>query len=445
MHKNCRIVIIGAGVFGLSTALQLRKNGFNNITVLDRHVPPVPDGSSVDISRVIRFDYADPVYANIAKESFDLWTTTRYKDFFFPSPFTLVAENQQGRSYIEKCTKYLTGASLPWVPFETPRQTKEAFPTLTGPLGDSDFSGYCNFAAGWVDAQRAITSLRDECSQLGITFLCGSGGTMTGYHADITSGKVQAVRTKDGESVHGDLFIMATGAWTSRLVPMYNSILATGQVVGFLKLTEAEVNRYKDLPIYINFSTGWFCFPPHEESKYLKFAVHGYGYTNTAERGETLADELKTFSSNADSETVDALSAPPTRPAMQRANFAPLDGIRRLREGLGKILPELSQREFDRTAVCWYTDTPSGDFILDYHPDHANLFLATGGSGHAFKFLPVLGKYAVEALSRNLPEKLVQRWRFRREYRDANNLFDGDGSRGGPSRREFTAKEKGKL
>ena len=41
MSQNDRIVIIGAGVFGLSTAVELSNLGYKDIVVLDRHVPPV--------------------------------------------------------------------------------------------------------------------------------------------------------------------------------------------------------------------------------------------------------------------------------------------------------------------------------------------------------------------------------------------------------------------
>lgn len=36
-----RVVIIGAGVFGLSLAYQLASEGNQNVMVIDRHVPPV--------------------------------------------------------------------------------------------------------------------------------------------------------------------------------------------------------------------------------------------------------------------------------------------------------------------------------------------------------------------------------------------------------------------
>lgn len=41
MHTDRDVVVVGAGVFGLTTALELKLQGYHNVTVLDRHVPPV--------------------------------------------------------------------------------------------------------------------------------------------------------------------------------------------------------------------------------------------------------------------------------------------------------------------------------------------------------------------------------------------------------------------
>lgn len=62
----------------------------------------------------------------------------------------------------------------------------------------------------------------------------------------------------------------------------------------------------------------------------------------------------------------------------------------------------------------------------------------------AFKFLPVIGKYIVGSLQRKLSNKLLSKWSFPTKYRERfqNEIFLGDGSRGGPERRELTMSER---
>lgn len=60
----------------------------------------------------------------------------------------------------------------------------------------------------------------------------------------------------------------------------------------------------------------------------------------------------------------------------------------------------------------------------------------------AFKFLPVLGEYLTKAVRGELPPSLAHKWRFRKEYQNQKDAFLGDGSRGGPARRELSEKER---
>lgn len=64
---NSKIIIVGAGVFGLSTSLWLARAGYKNITVFDRcefdknNYDPSNgcDGASADINKIFRMTYGE--------------------------------------------------------------------------------------------------------------------------------------------------------------------------------------------------------------------------------------------------------------------------------------------------------------------------------------------------------------------------------------------------
>lgn len=368
MSKNQRIVIVGAGVFGLSMALKLAKEGYSSVVVLDRSLPPVPDGSSNDISRIIRFDYGDETYARLAKEAYDLWSTLpEYKNSFNSAPFMLVSGNSSEDNYSRKSQDVLKRLGYASHDLKDAATAKRSFPSLTGGLAAPDFGGYYNTAAGWADAGVAITRLRDDCARAGVSFITGRRGTIKRFQ--LTPNKViTAVETLDGDFIEGDMFVLAAGAWSASLVSFEDTTIATGQIVGYIRLTPEEVIKMQDMPIYSNITTGFFCFPPHKDSQFFKVACHGYGYTRASPPQNKQLQGIH-------------VSSPPSEAVAARTNYIPESGRERLLAGVNEILPELVERGFERTCVCWYTDTPTGDFVMDFHPGYKNLFLATGGSG----------------------------------------------------------------
>lgn len=66
-NHQSEIIIVGAGVFGLSTALWLARDGYKNITVFDRsdydatHYDPANgcSSASADINKIFRTAYGD--------------------------------------------------------------------------------------------------------------------------------------------------------------------------------------------------------------------------------------------------------------------------------------------------------------------------------------------------------------------------------------------------
>ncbi len=74
-----------------------------------------------------------------------------------------------------------------------------------------------------------------------------------------------------------------------------------------------------------------------------------------------------------------------------------------------------------------------------------HLIFGDADENSGFKFLPVLGKYLGLAWNNSLTPHLKNKWRFRTEYEHREDAFWGDGSRGGPERRELDSREKAKL
>lgn len=48
----------------------------------------------------------------------------------------------------------------------------------------------------------------------------------------------------------------------------------------------------------------------------------------------------------------------------------PADGLKRLMAGLMHLFPQLTSKGFEKVEICWYNDTPTGDFIFDFHSEH---------------------------------------------------------------------------
>jgi sarcosine oxidase len=67
------------------------------------------------------------------------------------------------------------------------------------------------------------------------------------------------------------------------------------------------------------------------------------------------------------------------------------DEIARITSYVARRLPTLPGR-FLRGTACMYTTTPDEHFVLTTHPEHPEVVIAAGFSGHGFKFVPVMGE-----------------------------------------------------
>src|SRR5438046_9212047 len=69
-----------------------------------------------------------------------------------------------------------------------------------------------------------------------------------------------------------------------------------------------------------------------------------------------------------------------------------------LREFLSSTFPALADAPIVYKRICLYCDTRDGHFWIAPDPERPGLVVATGDSGHGFKFAPVLGEIVADAI-----------------------------------------------
>lgn len=91
-------------------------------------------------------------------------------------------------------------------------------------------------------------------------------------------------------------------------------------------------------------------------------------------------------------------------------------------------LPELAELGLASTFLCWYTDSIDNSFVVDFVPGRSRVAVCTGGSGHGFKFLPILGREVVKILEGKGGQTVYgQMWKWRTSAAETRNgLEEGE-------------------
>lgn len=390
-------------------------------------------------------DYSDPAYAALATEAQKGWRGEWGADNRYHETGLLLCANAEQQDYVTKSLENVRAIERQQAKQGIPVKSNaiESFPdheslaAAAGTGGVNGSSGYINRNSGWADAESSMRWLRKRVMGYKRVGFLSVGVERLVFDQD--EGVVAGVELCDGNYLSADLIILAAGAWASTLINLSGRITATGQVLGYVEVTPQEAEALSQTPVQLNLSDGLFTIPPPHPNKipqppsqmgkgtlYLKVARHAWGYANPT--------TIKNPDDPADGDITVSLPWTSTK-TTNAAQPIPAEGEAALRSAIKANIPSTSplaaiaDRPFAFTRVCHYADTPDGDFLIDYHPQYgSSLFITTGGSGHAFKFLPVLGDKIVETLSGTTSEVFKKKWAWKDIVTDEWTL---DGSRSG--------------
>ncbi len=84
-----------------------------------------------------------------------------------------------------------------------------------------------------------------------------------------------------------------------------------------------------------------------------------------------------------------------------------------MRAQMRRFVPAASDRILD-SRVCLYTNTPDRHFVIDTHPEHREVIIASPCSGHGFKFSSAIGEVLADLVTREASEMDLRLFEARR-------------------------------
>ncbi len=348
MGKAKSITIVGAGIAGLMSAYALIKKG-HKVTIIDRWEPGHARASSSDYNRVIRAIHGrDEFYTAWARESRLQWLALEQElqqKFYYECGVLILAT--AGHCDWEDATcQTFDKLAVPYQRFQ-PHEISARFPQFKT---DDISYGIYEPEAGMLMAHRTLIAVSN--------YIKANGGTI--IRGTVTTDKNEKLHL-DNKPLGGDTIIVATGPWMNEMYP--KTVKPITQVIG--------INV-----IYTSTPDGSDMFDQHRMPCWIDHGQQSFGLPSSEGSGVKAAVAL-----------------PDKIDINNDERFIKKNILHRTRQYIATRLPDLvGQRAVD-SKFNQIILTPDTHFIADWHPQHENVLLAGGCSGHLFKHAPVFGEF----------------------------------------------------
>jgi sarcosine oxidase len=360
------VVVAGLGAMGSATAYHLAARGAR-VLGLDRFAPPHALGSSHGKSRIIREAYfEDPLYVPLVRRAYECWSALERESGrrLFLRTGGLMVGPPDG----ELVTGAVRSATEHGLPYEL-LAADAVRRRVPGFLPRVDMVGVWEPRAGLLLPELAIAAQLALAAQRGAVLRTDEPVLAWRAGGDVDGGV--EITTPRG-TYRARRLVLALGAWTRALLPELDLPLTVERnaVYWFRPARATPLFAPERFPIFICETAPerlWYGFPDTGDG--VKVALHHQGEA-------------------ADPETV-------------RRTVAP-EEVARVRAILEVFMPAAEGPLVDST-VCLYTNTPDRHFLIDAHPAHPAVLIASPCSGHGFKFAPAIGELLAALASGETP------------------------------------------
>ncbi|MFT4989121.1 MAG: sarcosine oxidase [Acidimicrobiales bacterium] len=365
------LIVVGLGAIGSAALMHASRSGLR-VLGIDRYDPPHHFGSSHAESRITRLAVGEgPQYLPFVARSHQIWreleAETGEQLLHQPGGYIITppakTDDPRWGGFVDRTADVAATASIPFE-LRTPKQVQDHVPRVQ--LQGDEKIGF-EPTGGIVMCELAVKTQLD--------LACVSGAKMV-----INTPVVAIEPSHGGATVHtarahywGQNVLVATGAWFPDLAPLVDAqaVTVTRQTVFWFHVDQPEDFAAEHFPFIL--------WPGETIAEYSAvFPMPPGGRPGLKLLGEQFVETTT-------AETVDR----------QVQQHEVDDFYSRL------VAPRLTgvHPTIAHSAVCLYTSTNDDRFLIDRHPDSAQIMLASPCSGHGFKHSTALAEAMVGSLT----------------------------------------------
>jgi sarcosine oxidase len=369
------VIVVGVGGMGSATTYHLARRGLD-VLGLERFDIPHTQGSSHGITRIIRRAYYEhPSYIPLIERAYELWDdlaeeTGRDVIHRTGSIDAGPEDNIVFQGSKESCEQYdiphevLTGAEL-----------NERFPGYDLP---EDYKGVYQPDGGFVVPEQAIVGHAEAAMAEGAEIRARQ--RVQGWEETADGG----VRVETAEGSHeADRLVLAAGAWNYKFADALEGLATPErQVLAWFQPETPQLYQPDEFPVWnLSVPEGRFYGLP-------VYDVPGFKLGKYHHRDEDVDPDDWDREPNVEDE-------------------------RLLREFTENYFPEAAGSTM-RLATCMFTNSPDEHFILDTLPEHPQVTVGAGFSGHGFKFATVIGEILADLAADGDTDHPIEMFRLSR-------------------------------
>lgn len=350
------VIIVGAGSMGMAAGYYLAKAG-KKVLMLDTYTPPHQEGSHHGDTRIIRYAYGEGAsYVPFVKRAGELWQeleTLADEHLFLQTGVVNIGEPTCAFIQNVKASAAFYGLALEYY---SAAEAMNKWPGLSLPV---NLVAYFEPTAGVLRVEACIRAYKKLALE--------AGASLQTNEKVLTIQAGEMVQVQTAQNIYKAKHLIVTaGAWATELLQTLGITIPVTPTRKTFAWFDADEQLYHDevFPAY--------CFEFADSTYYGFPSIDGTGLKLGRHDGGEAINPNE-----------------PLRP------FDEADSVD-LQNFIDQFMPQDGALKYGKT--CKYSMTPDEDFIIDFLPEHQNIIIAAGFSGHGFKFSSAVGEVLADLI-----------------------------------------------